>query len=66
VLSKAGKSFGNGPMVNKLFILEVEFLMPPVTGVTVQVGPSLVVELPSRSELAFFAKVPETLDLWHY
>ena len=66
VLSKAGKSFGNGPMVNKLFILEVEFLMPPITGVTVQVGPLLAVELPSRSELAFFAKVPETLDLWHY
>ena len=30
VLSKEGKSFGYGPMVNKLFDLRVEFLKPPV------------------------------------
>lgn len=63
---KAGKSFRNGLMINKLFFLEVKFLMPPITGVTVQVGLLLAVELPSCSELAFFTKVPETLDFWHY
>jgi hypothetical protein len=62
VLSKMGKSFGHGPMVNKLFVLEVEFLKPPVS----LPSSPLSVERPLRSERVLFAKVPETLDLWHY
>jgi len=51
-------------MVNKLFLLEVEFLKPPIASPVTK--PSLVIEKPSSAETALFAKVPETLDLWHY
>jgi len=64
-LSKAGKSFGYGPMVNKLFVLEVEFLKPPI-GPSAAPSVSLIMERPSSAEVALFAKVPETLELWHY
>jgi hypothetical protein len=30
LLSKMGKTFGHGPMINNLFLLEVEFLKPPI------------------------------------
>ena len=42
VLSKEGKSFGYGPMVNRLFDLRVEFLRPPVSSPAV--AASLIVE----------------------
>lgn len=64
VLSKEGKSFGYGPMVNKLFDLRVEFLKPPVASPAM--AASLIVERPSNAKTALFVKVPETLDLWHY
>ena len=65
VLSKEGKSFGYGPMVNRLFDLRVEFLKPPVASPLVMAA-SLIVKQPSNVETALFVKVPETLDLWHY
>ena len=52
-------------MVNKLFVLEVEFLKPPVASPP-RISASLIVERPSSAEMALFTKVPETLDLWHY
>ena len=55
LLSVPTKTFGHGPMVNRLFILDVEYIKLPDS-----LPPSL------SSELACFAKVPETLDLWHY
>ena len=64
VLSKEGKSFGYGPMVNRLFDLRVEFLRPPVASPAM--AASLIVERPSYVETALFVKVPETLELWHY
>ena len=65
VLLKKGKSFGHGPMVNKLFLLDVKFLERPVDSPT-HVNTSLVFERPSSAEVALFTKVPETLELWHY
>ena len=43
VLSKEGKSFGYGPMVNRLFDLRVEFLKPPVAS-PLAMAASLIVE----------------------
>ena len=61
-LLKGGMSFGYGPMVNKLFILKVEFLKPPIsTSVTPSTSP--IMEQPSNADVAMFAKVPETLEL---
>jgi hypothetical protein len=51
-------------MVNKLFALEVEFLKPPIEPSTPT--SALTVCQPSNAETAFFTKVPETLELWHY
>jgi hypothetical protein len=64
VLSKVGRSFGYGPMTNRLFDLRIEFLKPPVASQAP--AASLVVERPSNVDIALFAKVPESLDLWHY
>ena len=52
VFSKEGRLFGYGPMVNNLFLLEVEFLKPPTLTT-------------SKEEIVLFTKVPKTLDLWH-
>lgn len=65
LLSKKGKAFRCGPMVNKLFVLEVEFLKPPVASPP-RISASLIVERLSSVEMALFTKVLETLDLWHY
>jgi len=65
ILSMARKSFRYGPMVNKLFVLEVEFLKPPI-GSSAAPSASLIMEWMSSAEVALFAKVPETLELWHY
>jgi hypothetical protein len=63
-LSKGGKSFGYGPMANKLFALEVEFLKPPIKPSTPT--SALTICQPSNAETALFTKVLETLELWHY
>ena len=52
-------------MVNKLFVLKVEFLKPPVASPP-RISASLIVKRLSSAEMALFTKVPETLDLWHY
>ena len=49
LLSKAGKAFGYGTMVNKLFVLEVEFLKPPIDSSKASGFPSsLIVETHMR------------------
>lgn len=48
LLSKVGRPFGYGPMVNKLFLLEVEFLKPPGV-LSPPVAASPVVEHPSSA-----------------
>jgi hypothetical protein len=53
LLSVPSKNFGTGPMVNRLFVLDVEYVKPPSAS-----------SLPS--DLVCFTKVPETLDLWHH
>ena len=63
LLSKTNEPFGHGPMVNKLFVLEVEFLKPPKASLPAS---PLSIECPLSSKCVLFAKVPETLDLWHY
>ena len=63
LLLKTNEPFGHGPIVNKLFILEVEFLKLPKTSLPAS---PLSIECPLSSECVLFAKVPEMLDLWHY
>ena len=63
LLSKTNEPFGHGPMVNKLFVLEVEFLKPPKTLLPASL---LSIECPLSSEHVLFVKVLKMLDLWHY
>jgi hypothetical protein len=55
MLSVPSKIFGTGPMINRLFILDVEYVKPRPTLIS-----------PPIFDLSCFTKVPETLDLWHH
>ena len=54
-VSRRGTPLARGPMVGQLFALDIEFLPPPCSATP---EPS--------SDVACFAQVPVTLDLWHH
>ena len=55
VVSRQGTPLAQGPMVGQLFALVIEFLPPPSDAVP-----------RAPSDVACFAQVPVTLDLWHH
>jgi hypothetical protein len=59
-LSRNGSVFASGNMVNRLFVIDIEFIPAPIRDITF---PRKLV--PPTDTIMLFAKVAETLELWH-
>ena len=55
-----GTPLADGPMVGKLFALNIEFIKPPPS------SSSVPTSIDSTDEVACFTRVPVTMDLWHH